>query len=207
VTISVVEAHGARYEIHNPGGLIGRPLAEGRPYEAVLLEAIHAEGFSGVAVDAGAHVGNHTMWFAAVCGLRVHAFEPTHGDRLRENVRLNDMGDRVTVHRVALGAAEGAAELVGKDRLSAGAGTIPVWPLDAYGLTDVALIKADVEDMEPEVLRGAEATIARCRPVLFLEARDAACHDAIAEVVEPWGYRCTTKFRTATPVERWAPSD
>lgn len=205
VTVNTVTAHDCTYRIFNPGGLIGRPLAEGRPYERHLLDWIFDAGFTGTAVDVGAHVGNHTLWLAAVCGLRVHAFEPNHTEALRVNVALNDLDDQVIVHDCALGAEPTTAQWSGKDRLSTGAGPVPVLPLDGFHLEDVSVIKVDVEDMEPEVLRGAEATIRDQRPVLFLEARDLACHNAIADVIEPWGYAHSGTAKTATPVERWVP--
>lgn len=199
-----IEAHGAGYDIVNPGGLIGRPIAEGRPYEQKLLEMIYGEGFTGVALDIGAHVGNHTLWLAAICGLEVHAFEPLHTARLRANVDLNpDLS--IVVHAVALGAESGAfARVVGKDRLLVGdGGGIPVIRLDDLALDDVSVIKIDVEDLEPDVLRGAEATIGRNRPVIYAETRDAHAEANVAEVLEPWGYRLTVLVPVATPVTRW----
>lgn len=204
--IDTISAHGHAYRIHNPGGLIGRPISEGRPYERHLLDWIHDSAFEGVAVDAGAHVGNHTLWLAAVCGLEVHAFEPTHTEALQANVTLNELDDRVRVHDCALGAEASTARFAGKDRLEVGVGEVTVLPLDMFALENVALIKADVEDMEPDVLRGAEETICGQRPVLFLEARDIACHDLIADVIEPWGYHHDGTAKTATPVERWVPA-
>jgi len=47
---------------------------------------------------------------------------------------------------------------------------VPVYTLDGIGLNRCpTLLKIDVEGMELAVLRGARATIARCRPVLFFE--------------------------------------
>lgn len=204
----IIEAHDRSYQIINPGGLIGKPIAEGRPYEQKLLEGIYEEGFGGTIIDAGAHVGNHTLWFAAICRLHVEAFEPTHYPQLGENVSLNpNIAHQVKIHACALGEQRGWASLVGKDRLGMDAeGMLPVRTIDEYEFTNVSAIKADVEDMEPQLLRGALQTIEREQPILFLEARDEACHEALAEVLEPLDYVMTTRFRTATPVERWAPA-
>ena len=202
-----IEAHGRAYKVNNPGGLIGRPIADGRPYEQKLLEHIYSEDHQGVGLDIGAHIGNHALWMAAVCGLQVHAFEPLHFERLRENVELNGYEDRITVHPTALGAKTTRARLYGKDRLLvAEAGSIPVTTLDSFGIERVSVIKIDVEDMEPQVLLGGEETIRRDRPVIYAEARDQHSHDLIALVLEPWGYRHTMTAKTATPVERWAPA-
>jgi len=46
---------------------------------------------------------------------------------------------------------------------------VPMVTVDGLGLRDCHLIKVDVEGMEGEVLAGAEETIRRCRPVLYVE--------------------------------------
>jgi FkbM family methyltransferase len=46
---------------------------------------------------------------------------------------------------------------------------VEVRRLDDFGFTNVCFIKADVEGSEREVLDGAQATIARDRPVILLE--------------------------------------
>ncbi len=46
---------------------------------------------------------------------------------------------------------------------------------------DVGLLKVDVEGMEQEVLQGARDTLARCRPVLYLENDQPARSQALIE--------------------------
>ncbi|MBO8198748.1 FkbM family methyltransferase [Streptomyces smyrnaeus] len=46
---------------------------------------------------------------------------------------------------------------------------VPCLPLDELGLTDVTLLKIDVDGSELAVLHGAEATVTRERPALFIE--------------------------------------
>ena len=204
--MTTITAHGRSYEIEaDPASLIGRPIADGRPYEQNLLEHIWEQDFEGVAVDAGAHIGNHTLYLAAVCGLTVHAFEPLCVEQLKANAALNPDLD-IHVHPNALGAGHTFAESMGKGRLETGGGAIYVAPLDAFNLENVSVIKADVEDMECDLLRGAEATILRDRPALYLEARDEAAHDALAEILEPWEYSYRLTAKTSTPVEWWMPA-
>lgn len=205
-----ISAHDRTYRIDvDPDGLIGgRIHASGQPYEAPLLEHMYERRFKGVAVDVGAHVGNHALWLAAVCELEVWAFEPLVCTELERNVELNGLGGRLHAVGVALGDEVGAARSVGKGRLELdAAGDVPVRPLDEYELTDVAVVKIDVEDMEPWVLRGAVDTIRTSRPVIFAEARDDVCHQAIADVLEPWRYTMTQRFGVNwTPVECWEPA-
>ena len=202
-SFQALEAHGHAYEI-TADGRIGAVIESGKPYESELLEAIYEEGFAGVAVDVGAHVGNHSLWFSLVCGLQVVAFEPINFPALCANVAHN--AAPILICPVALGAEPGWAHSAGKGVLRHGDGSIPVATLDQYGLRDVAVVKIDVEGMEPQVLRGAEQMILAERPVIFAEARTDEDHVAIAEVLDTWGYERIRRFASksvASPVEEW----
>lgn len=224
-----IHAHGATIRMHDTGGKVGRCLRRGIPYEQPLLERIYAERFTGLAVDAGANIGNHALWLALVCGLRVAAFEPLHHELLAEHVVMNDAAELVRVYPYALADYDGQAVHVGKGRLDpagtaatirgepdvtsgrwTGSGSlVPTRTLDSFDLTGVALIKVDVEGMEPHVLRGGEQIIRRDRPVIYAETWTDAEHDAIAAVLEPWGYEATDEFsspESTTPVVRWQPA-
>lgn len=213
-------AHDRRWSIDvDTDGIIGsRIAASGKPYEAPLLEWIYEKNLSGIAIDAGAHVGNHTLWLAAVCGLEVWAFEPLTCDELLRNVALNDLAGRVHVNCCALGAEFGFAYQIAPgtltttmpalepDELQSERTAVPVRPLDTYELSGVSIMKIDVEDMEPFVLAGAAQTIARSRPIICAEARDRQCHRRIAAILEPLGYERTQHFLRGTPLGCWEPT-
>jgi FkbM family methyltransferase len=213
-----ITAHGRSYRMEaNVDPVAGKAAAKttklmqvGQPYERSLLEHIYHLGLAGTAVDVGANVGNHTLWLAAICRLWVVAFEPLVADQLKRNVELNDLVGRVEVHSAALGAKAGWARHATGGRLSRTGPdlTIPVLRLDDYDLAGVSVVKIDVEGMEAQVLRGAADTVERNRPVIFAEewAEHPGWHDAIAEVLEPWGYRMTHLFtgrESPTPVGKW----
>jgi FkbM family methyltransferase len=201
----VIRAHGVRYEIENPGdGVIGKAIRTGNPYEAKVLEHIYRQELEGLAVDVGASIGNHSLWFAAVCGLEVIAIEPIEYERLKRNVDLNGLQDRITVWPVAAGAAPGFAEPLGRGRLRTGEGPVRVNTIDDQGLENVVLMKVDVEGMEPDVLRGAEQTIREHHPLIFAEAWDGAALTRIAEILEPLGYTHRRNYG-ATPLGEWYP--
>ena len=76
--------------------LIGRLISDGREWEPHVRMAIeHAARPNGVAVDAGAYIGVHTItmsrWFRTV-----HAFEPQKGifQILCGNLALNGRHER-----------------------------------------------------------------------------------------------------------------
>lgn len=222
-----IEAHGTTLLMHPTGGKTEKCWRRGVPYERTLLEHIYAQGFQGTAVDAGAGIGNHTLWLAMTCGLHVAAFEPIRYDVIRRQVALNKIEDRVDVHPVALSDDDGVAGHVGKGRLTPGresktrklvregpgqtpkpGGNVLMRRLDDFDLHDVSVMKIDVEGMESHVLRGGEQTIRRDRPVIFAETWGSKEHVEIAGVLESWGYRAGDKFsgkESQTPVVRWDP--
>ena len=156
----------------------------------------------GTLVDVGAHNGKLTLPFASLPDSSVIAFEPlpTAFARLEANLRAAFGGavpPHVTLRREALGSAAGELTLsvpwVGGDAIEEWASvvkdfaalqrhdsqisrvdqyTVPVTTLDSLGLTDVTAMKVDAEGSEEAVLRGAEATLRRCLPVLTVELEE-----------------------------------
>lgn len=206
--VMTVTAHGQQMRLYyTPIGKVSAAWRTGDVYERPLLDHIREQKFTGVAVDAGANVGNHSIWLAVVCGLTVHAFEPVrHGD-LADNVALNGLRDRVVVHPLALADRETRVAYQAKGRLDpTRPGRIPAARLDSFGLGDVTVIKADVEGMEPLLLSGAEDTIRRNRPVIFAEEWGQNEHERIRGVLAPWGYTPGIGFRQGrTVMRRWNP--
>lgn len=205
------------YRIGDCGGRVGAWLAKGAPYEHKLLYQIRDRHPTGSAFDVGAHVGNHTLFLAAL-GLKVWAWEP-YGptrDLLRANVLLNPhlditvvpwaAGDRDTVGRFTKGmwlefdpAREGATMKV--DR-----GDIPVHPIDSrLNVDDLAVVKIDVEGMEPHVLRGMRDHLLRNLPVVYCETHDDAAESEQRAVLEPLGYSLAETIKMGSPVTRWEP--
>ncbi|MBS0640461.1 MAG: FkbM family methyltransferase [Acetobacteraceae bacterium] len=135
-------------------------------------------------VDVGAHIGFYTIGLAPQFDTVV-AYEPSRAQHtwLAHNVRLNGYA-HVEVNQVALGDAPGTAPLHvlsyegGLNSLAPDVASryqaidhydVPVAVLDDRGLTDVDLLKIDVEGYELPVLRGAARTITASRPLILLE--------------------------------------
>jgi FkbM family methyltransferase len=210
--------HGSvSWRMYDPGGggRVAKIQRTGTPYEVDVLRDIASLGLSGVAVDAGANRGNHSLFFAIVCGMRVVAFEPLRVPELTANVALNSVEEQVQIHPVALGAEQGTATCHGKGCLTTGGGRparrggeyvgkqVPVRRLDSYNLDDVTLLKIDVEGMEAAVIRGGLDTIRRNRPVIYAEAWDDGYSAATGELLKPLGYTMTRRFRWHQ--QRWEP--
>ncbi len=61
-------------------------------------------------------------------------------------------------------------------------------PLDGLQLPDCGMLKVDVEGWEAGVLRGATGTIARCRPILYVENDRAARQAELIALIDALGY-------------------
>lgn len=152
------------------------------------------------AVDVGAYSGIYAI-SAALRGARVVAMEPMNAQRtrLRENVRLNSVEAAVRIMSIAATDTVGVMTLWHNPRIGLtsgasvvkGAGQVehPVFgaPIDELQLTDVCVMKFDVERHEVRALIGAAETIKRCRPVLLVECLEGESRDAILNVLP--GYR------------------
>lgn len=152
----------------------------------------------GIVIDAGAYIGTHTLVYARVAP-HVVAFEPCYStyQNLVCNLALNAV-ENVRAFNIALGDTIGMVEIGvpllsvenNFGRVSVGqAGTfIPMQTIDSLGLSGVSLIKIDVEGHEEEVLRGAQSTLARDHPVLYVEADRPEKVGALIATIEALGY-------------------
>lgn len=174
-------------------------LAAGSLYEPDLLQFIFNNLMppKGM-VDVGANVGTHSIFVASVLGLPALAIEPNPAvaEELRDNVRLNGLTGLVEVHEGALGYLDGTGKLQvrephnrGTASVEIGDGPIMVSSLDGMHLPfEPGLIKVDVEGAELEVLRGAERTILKHRPIVVVEAATVDRFIALAEWLRQRNY-------------------
>lgn len=212
-----IEAFDRSYKINNPGaGRVGSKLVNGEPYERKLLVDAYQLGLSGTAFDIGAHIGNHALYLAAICGFAVHAWEPFAESRaqLEANVALNP-GIDVTVHGWAAGASDDRGRFTkgmwlefdptrDGDKLTLDRGGVPVHRIDDHlDVDDLAVIKVDVEGMEAPALEGALGHIERCRPVIYSETHTRTSHRTVAALLEPLGYVMDKAIRMGSTMERW----
>lgn len=123
-----------------------------------------------VFADIGANVGSYTVLAAKVAGATVHAFEPIPqtAEALRRNCLINGISDRVTISRLALADAPGAARFTADlDATNRFADTsddrtieVMVETVDRkLGDAGVNAIKVDVEGAEDKVFAGAAAVL------------------------------------------------
>lgn len=132
-----------------------------------------------IIIDAGANIGNHSIFFSVICGAKkVYAFEPMNQtfEILQRNAALNASG-YIECINAALGEADGRADLLGYRAHNMGAarvevsldGLYPVTNIDGLGLPHLDIIKIDVEGSQALVLEGARQTLLRCSPRIWME--------------------------------------
>lgn len=154
----------------------------------------------GAALDIGANIGNHALYFAERFA-EIIAYEPhpVIGDVLAFNAK---QAGNVSVRRYGLGDEPGTftqssvAGNLGASSLSPEAkGTtvdVEVRRLDDETFARLDLIKIDVEGFEEKVLRGAAATLTAHRPVILFEQNADEFDDdgsASLRVLRELGYR------------------
>jgi FkbM family methyltransferase len=195
----------------NPNDIyIGRALLEYGEYNEIESRFLHRSLFKpGRIVEVGANVGAHTVGLAKVAAAKdeemvVFEPQPVIFQNLCANLALNGLrnvrawpfacGDETEILSfpetdygrpgnfggIAMSRAEG-----GPGRI-----VVPCVRLDDFlGEGAVALIKIDVEGSELAVLRGAEETVRRDRPVLYVENEHVDASKELIEWLWSRGYR------------------
>jgi FkbM family methyltransferase len=159
----------------------------------------------GTVLDVGANIGVYSIESAAVVGPagRVIAIEAAapHAASLRHNLKLNSFS-HVSVFETAVGAVAGSATLrrrtgdnLGMYSLGAIEGVeaeiVSVRTIDDVlvecQITELDLIKMDIEGSEYNALVGATKSLQQFRPAILIEINDAAlrsCGSSARQVLD-----------------------
>jgi FkbM family methyltransferase len=178
--------------------------------------------------DIGAHVGYHTLAFAAQ-GAHVVAFEPggANAARFREHLKRNPaLAERIRLVQTAVADRDGEMTFVeSSDMTGASTGshlaeaTPPLRAqvyagFERHAVTTAAvdtlieqqaepvpdIIKIDVEGAEHLVLQGGRRSLARHKPLLLLEVHHICVMFSVAQFLHELGYRTEILDRErATP--------
>lgn len=169
-----------------------------------------------ISVDIGADVGEFTIAMLA-SSHSVVAFEPRPAQARELASMFDAVGAAVRVEAVALSdkpgclsmrvveSEPGRSTIDTDNALGDVAGRIrsidvAVKRLDDLQLSDVGLIKVDVEGHELAVLRGATDTLMRNRPTILVEAEERHRPNAVAEITTllgGLGYRASSNSATS----------
>lgn len=190
---------------HGADQYIGRGLKKYGEFsegEVALFRQVLRPG--DVVLEAGANFGAHTVAMAQMVGEqgRIFAFEPQRlvFQAMVANVAINSLPNVVTV-QAGLGAQPGVIKVPvlnpamghnfgGFNISNHNAGEeVSVQTVDSLNLSRCRLIKVDVEGMECEVLEGARDTIARLRPVLYVENDRTEHSQRLIALIQSMGYK------------------
>lgn len=178
-----------------PNSVIENIILEDGIFDKAVLDLMsdHIKSNS-IVIDVGANIGAYTIPLAVLNPtIDIHSFEPNPyvADRLRRNISVNQITN-VTVHQEGLSnnqgvtqfhvirpsenmtynlglssIAESAVQDQDTDKIEIAINTID----NIFSDSDkhVSLLKVDVQGFEFEVLKGAEITINKYRPVIIIE--------------------------------------
>lgn len=194
------------FAVDDPFDLIHRHFLSGMYFEEAELEYLRSiVPLNAVIIEVGANVGNHAVYYGLhMAPKRVVVVEPNPAAiaLLKRNVEINGL-TTIDLSRLGVGVGDGFGryELVLDTPGNLGAarvvpsetGDIQVVPLDSLVDEPVDFVKIDVEWMEIQALRGAEALFRAGRPILAIEIMNAnipAFMDWLAE----HAYRIVREF-------------
>jgi FkbM family methyltransferase len=171
---------------------------------AGLLAAWQLTSRPGAFLDVGANAGVYALLCRLLWpSMEVVAFEPC-GETVEAGRRWAAANDvAVRFEQVALSEAPGEGvlylstrsdashSLVAGFREAADAVTVPLQTLDGFAERDgvtPTVVKIDVEQHEPAVVRGARETLARCRPVVVMERLKSRASRQAHRLLDELGY-------------------
>lgn len=152
-------------------------------------------------IDAGANIGEITLNFAnRFPNAMVYGFEPFPEtfEVLKKNVALNNF-QNVSVQNVGLGASESEVFFEEREKGNPGMNRVtnipgkstvkvPITTLHKFALnnqlTQISIIKIDVEGYEFQVLQGAQRILKEQKPALFIELDDNNLKDQGSSAAE-----------------------
>ena len=166
-------------------------------------------------LDVGSSIGYYSILGAHLNeSLEAIAFEPAPGSLryLSQNIKLNNLGDRVKAENIALSDTEGTLifaeirnakypdtpNLSGEHNL----GTKPLLlskeievqstTLDSYfisnAIANVDLMKLDTEGVEDAIIRSGQKTIERFKPIIICETLFDRIEDSLDNLMRAQGY-------------------
>jgi FkbM family methyltransferase len=216
------EGHRLQFELLRECSVSRHLATTGTFYELPFLQAIgELLPAETVAFDVGAHIGNHTIYFAGVLGWRVVAFEPNPEafEKLVANVEANGLANRVTCFQVALTDSPGTLTLARTEASDAGTVAVvagdkrPADVVETEGATldsyaDLAgqgptLLKIDVEGHELPVIEGGRRFLTRVAPHVTTEVQSVHEFEDLMEALGH-SHRPSGIFNP-TPTILWVP--
>lgn len=173
--------------------------------EEVLKELDSYIPDKAVIIDAGANIGNHSLyWSIRKKAKKIYSFEPVEGtfEILKRNININGLSDVIIPYNVGLSDHKGKAKREKFKYSNIGATTIcddengcmELNTIDNIGISEkIDFIKIDVEGLECEVIRGAQNTLKSDSPIVFVESFPDKFKEMNA-LMNSYGYKIERRF-------------
>ncbi len=194
------------YMLYNPNDYIGKVLdvyGEWSFAEIDILSKLLKPG--SLVLDIGAYIGTHSLSFSRIIGIEgfVISFEPQRVafEFLCANIALNNL---LNVFPINAAVSDTKGELIipivnpNSDSNTAAlrisgyssGDRIHQITVDSLNLNRCNLMKIDVEGMEINVIKGAQNTIEKYRPILFLENNGFGDSKELIKQLLDLNYQC-----------------
>jgi protein O-GlcNAc transferase len=206
---------------------ISRKIMNGQTfYEFGMLDYIKNNiPRTGTYIDAGANIGNHTVFFGMFCAKKVYAIEPVpeNVEILKANVKDNFLENTVVLPH-GVGKIQNERQIVrfntnmgscmleenpnpnetvqNKKKIITGDAVTIKTPeeLGLADISDLTLLKIDCEIMSLEVLEAFKDIVLRNKAHVFMEATS----EEIKSVEKMLNYKAIRRFN-ATPTYHFSP--
>jgi FkbM family methyltransferase len=180
--------------------LYNRCFKNGIFYEQNLLNKVKSFNKEGIYVDLGANVGNHSLFFGLFCPstkiISIEA-EPEIAKVLEHNLSRN-IPEKYEIINKAVSDFNGFVEMdglvqrnVGGTSInSKGVGNVECVTLDDIlgNLTNVAVLKMDIEGEEHNAIRKSEKFFSNNSPVVIAELKDRNQFNEFKSLIGKYGY-------------------
>lgn len=206
---------------------ISKKIINGKTfYENGMLNYIYNNIPRGTFIDAGANIGNHTVFFGMFCADKVYAIEPIpeNIEILSKNIKDNNLTSKVEIIPYGLGLESTNLKIVrfdqnmgscmleanpdpaqtveNKKKIINGdtAKVITLAETPLMSINNLTLIKIDCENMSMDVLKSLMPLIEIHKPHIFMEAtpKDIRAVEALIQ------YQAVKQFN-ATPTFHFKP--
>jgi FkbM family methyltransferase len=161
-------------------------------YDINMLSQISNLKLSGTYIDIGAHIGNHSLFFAIFCNsTKVISCEgnPINYSYLNKNILNNNLTDKIIPYNFIIDSNNNLVKNIGYSSLySNNTGcsividdntntnysniqSVKTMTIDSLTLNEdnIVLIKLDIEGYEYQALLGSEDTIKKYHPYIIIE--------------------------------------
>lgn len=174
-----------------------------KPYEIILLEYIKNNYQSGTAIDIGAHIGTHSIFYGKFCFNKIFAYEanPINYSYLKDNIINNKLDNIIYAYNYAISDSvfpytsilyEGNSGMSYIKKIKES--DLLTKTIDSFEYDNLKFIKIDVERHELQVLKGAKSTILKHMPDIVIECLNDEEFDKINKLLLAWGYKMIKQF-------------